>query len=152
MKKRGFGKKDFKKVHPAGNLGLQLKSVEDLMLKNNKIPFVNENLSLHEGLKIIKSKKLGLLIAVNKKKYTTGIFTDGDIKRAINNKIDLRKNLIKEFMTKKPISVEKDTLAVQALNLMNEKKITSLCVFKKGNIKKTIGIIHIHNILSANIN
>jgi len=152
MKKKGFGKKDFKKVHPAGNLGMQLKSVEDVMLKNNKIPFINENLTLHEGLKLINSKNLGLLIAVNNKKYTTGIFTDGDIKRAINNKVDLKRNLIKEFMTKKPISVEKDMLAAKALNLMNEKKITSLCVFKKGNIKKTIGIIHIHNILSANIN
>ena len=55
-------------------------------------------------------------------------------------------------MTKNPVSVEKDTLAVKALNIMNEKKITSLCVYKKGNMKKTIGIIHIHNILSSNIN
>ena len=55
-------------------------------------------------------------------------------------------------MTKNPVSVEKDTLAVKALSIMNEKKITSLCVYKKGNMKKTIGIIHIHNILSSNIN
>ena len=59
---------------------------------------------------------------------------------------------IKRFMTKNPIRVEKDTLAAKALNIMNEKKITSLCVYKKGNIKKTIGIIHIHNILSSDIN
>ena len=55
-------------------------------------------------------------------------------------------------MTKNPISIDKDTLAANALNIMNEKKITCLCVFKKGNRKKTIGIIHMHNILSADIN
>ena len=54
-------------------------------------------------------------------------------------------------MTRSPINIEKDTLAARALNLMNEKKITSLCVYKKGNKNKTIGIIHIHNILSSNI-
>ena len=54
-------------------------------------------------------------------------------------------------MTKNPVNIEKNTLAAKALNLMNEKKITCLCVFKKGNVKKTIGIIHIHNILSSNI-
>ena len=54
-------------------------------------------------------------------------------------------------MTKNPIKIEKDTLAVKALNIMNEKEITSLCVYKKGNFKKTIGILHIHNILSSNI-
>jgi arabinose-5-phosphate isomerase len=54
-------------------------------------------------------------------------------------------------MTKNPISIEKDTLAVKALNLMNEKKITSLCIYKKGNKNKTIGIIHVHDILNSNI-
>ena len=55
-------------------------------------------------------------------------------------------------MTKNPISVDKDTLAAKALSIMNEKKITCLCVFKKSNRKRTIGIIHMHNILSAGIN
>ena len=90
-------------------------------------------------------------IAINRKKITTGIFTDDDIKRVIKKKIDINKNNIKKLMTKNPIKVEKNTLAVKALNLMNENKITSLCVYKKGNSKKTIGIIHIHNILSADI-
>jgi arabinose-5-phosphate isomerase len=101
---------------------------------------------------VINLKKLGVLITTNKQKNTTGIFTDGDVKRAIQKKIDINNKKIKNYMTKNPVSVEKDTLAVKALNLMNEKKITSLCVYKKGNMKKTIGIIHIHNILSSNIN
>jgi len=75
-----------------------------------------------------------------------------DIKRSIQKNINIDKSKIKSFMTKNPISIEKDTLAAKALNIMNEKKITSLCIFDKGNKKKTIGILHIHNILGSNIN
>ena len=146
-----FSKLDFKKFHPAGTLGNKLKTVEDLMLTKKKIPFVNENDIIKNGLKIINQKKLGVLIARNKKLKTTGIFTDGDIKRTIQKNIDINKNKIKSFMTKNPISVEKNTLAAKALNIMNDKKITCLCVFDKNNHNKTIGIIHIHNILSSNI-
>ena len=146
-----FSKLDFKKFHPAGTLGNKLKTVEDLMLTKKKIPFVNENDIIKNGLKIINQKKLGVLIARNKKLKTTGIFTDGDIKRTIQKNIDIDKNKIKSFMTKNPISVEKNTLAAKALNIMNDNKITCLCVFDKKNHDKTIGIIHIHNILSSNI-
>ena len=147
-----FGKLDFKKFHPAGSLGNKLKTVEDLMLTKQKIPFISENDTIKNGLKIINSKKLGVLIARNKNLNTTGIFTDGDIKRTIQKNIDVNKNKIKFFMSRNPISIEKDTLAAKALSIMNDKKITCLCVYKKGNQKKTIGIIHIHNILSSNIN
>ena len=152
MNYKKFSKLDFKKFHPAGSLGKKLKTVEDLMLIENKIPFINENDTIKKGLKIINLKKLGVLIARNRKLNTTGIYTDGDIKRTIQKNIDINKNKIKFFMTKNPISIDKDTLAAKALNIMNEKKITCLCVFKKGNRKKTIGIIHMHNILSADIN
>ncbi len=152
MNYKKFGKLDFKEFHPAGSLGKKLKTVEDLMLIENKIPFINENDSIRKGLKVINIKKLGVLIARNKKLITTGIFTDGDIKRTIQKNVDINKNKIKSFMTKNPISIDKDTLAAKALNIMNEKKITCLCVFKKNNRKRTIGIIHMHNILSADIN
>ena len=152
MNYKKFGKLDFKKFHPAGSLGKKLKTVEDLMLTENKIPFINENDTIKKGLKIINLKKLGVLVARNKKLNTTGIFTDGDIKRTIQKNVDINKNKIKLFMTKDPISIDKDTLAAKALSIMNEKKITCLCVFKKSNRKRTIGIIHMHNILSADIN
>ena len=152
MNYKKFGKLDFKKFHPAGSLGKKLKTVEDLMLTKNKIPFINENDSIKKGLKIINLKKLGVLVARNKRLNTTGIFTDGDIKRKKKKNVDINKNKIKFFMTKDPVSIDKDTLAAKALSIMNEKKITCLCVFKKSNRKRTIGIIHMHNILSADIN
>ncbi len=151
MEYRKFGKLDFKKFHPSGNLGNRLKTVEDLMLTNNKIPFISENQNIKNSLKTLNQKNLGVLIVRNKRNQTTGIFTDGDMKRTIQKNINLEKNYLKSFMTKNPISIEKDTLVVTALNLMNEKQITSLCVHKKKDPKKTIGILHIHNILASNI-
>ena len=148
MYHKKFGKLDFKKFHPAGNLGKKLKTVEDIMLTKNKIPFIEENSSFKRALNLINIKKLGLVIVRNKKKETIGIFTDGDIKRSIQNRENLKNLKIKSFMTKNPVSVDKDILAVKAISIMNEMKITSLCVHSKINKKKTIGIIHIHNLIS----
>ncbi len=150
MNSRKFTKLDFKKFHPSGSLGAKLKTVEDLMLTGNKIPFVKENIFMEYALKILVKKKLGTLIVKNKKGFTSGILTDGDIKRS-SQKIDNLKTIkIKKIMKKNPISVDKETLAAEALSIMNLKKVTSLCVHDK-NKKKTIGIIHIHNILQSNI-
>ena len=110
-----------------------------------------KNQNIKNSLKTLNQKNLGVLIVRNQKNQTTGIFTDGDMKRTIQKNINLEKNYLKSFMTKNPISIEKDTLVVTALNLMNEKKITTLCVHKKKDPKKTIGTLHIHNILSSNI-
>ena len=151
MKIKNFNKLDFKKIHPAGNLGTQLKTVEEIMLTKNKIPFVNENLKMRKAIKILSDKKLGILIAQNKKKNTTGIITDGQIRRFNQKNIDLLNLTVKDIMTKNPISIEKDALAVKAIALMNSKKITSLSVFNKKNKLKTIGVLHIHNILKSNI-
>ena len=151
MNYRNFGKLDFKKFHPSGMLGTKLKTVEDLMFAKNKIPFINENELMKKGLRYIAIKKLGTLIVQNKKKNTVGILTDGDIKRANNKFNNISKLKIKNIMNKKPISVEKNTLAVEALSVMNAKKITSLCVHSKLNNKKTIGFLHIHKLLEANI-
>ena len=74
------------------------------------------------------------------------------MKRALQKNSNLKDIKIKQLMTKNPISIEKDALAVKALAIMNEKKITSLCVYRKPTKSKTIGIIHIHNVLNAEIN
>jgi len=151
MKEKKFTKLDFKKIHPAGSLGAQLKTVEDVMLTKNKIPFVNENTNMKEALEIITKKKLGILVAQNKKKITTGIITDGQIRRFNQKNSNLYALKVKNLMTKKPISIDKNALAVKALSLMNSNRITSLCVYERNNKKKTIGILHIHHILGSNI-
>ena len=150
MKKKRFNKNDFKKIHPAGSLGAKLKTVEDIMLTKDKIPFINERVKMKDGLKILTKKKLGVLIVQNNKKLTTGIITDGQIRRINQKKIDVNSTLAKDIMTKDPISINKGSLAVKALSLMNSKKITSLCVNDGKNKSKTIGILHIHNILQNN--
>tara|TARA_B100000575_G_scaffold256773_1_gene227321 strand:- start:814 stop:1782 length:969 start_codon:yes stop_codon:yes gene_type:complete len=151
MQYKKFDKLDFKRIHPAGNLGSQLKTVEDIMIVGDKIPFINENLKMQKALKVLSSKKLGFLVVQNKKKITKGIITDGQIRRFNEKNSDLKSLTANQIMTKNPISVEKDTLAAKALSLMNSKKITSLCIFNKKNKNKTIGVVHIHNILKNNI-
>ena len=151
MERKKFGKLDFKKFHPSGSLGTKLKTVEDLMLTGNNIPFVSENLKMKNALDVITKKKLGILVVRNKKKKTTGIITDGQVRRFSQKNSDLKNLTVKKVMTPNPITIEKDTLAAKALSLMNKKKITCLCVKSKKNKNNTIGILHIHNILSANI-
>ena len=151
MKQRKFNKKDFKKIHPAGSLGAQLKTVEDIMLKDKAIPFVGENLKMKNALKILSSKKLGFLLVRNKKKYTKGIITDGELRRFSQKNQNFHNISVKEIMTKNPIGIDKNELAAKALSIMNNKRITSLCVYEKKNKSKTIGVLHIHNILQSNI-
>ena len=151
MKQKKFNKLDFKKLHPAGALGAKLKTVEDIMLTGKKIPFVKEDLEMKKALKILSDKKLGVLIVQNKKKQTIGIITDGQIRRFNQKNPNLLTTKVSKVMTKNPISVEKNDLAAKALSIMNNKKITSLCVFDKKNKNITIGVLHVHTILQSNI-
>ena len=151
MKYKRFGKLDFKKIHPAGNLGAQLKTVEDIMLTGKNIPFVNETLKMKQAMDILSKKKLGVLIVQNKNKRTNGIITDGQIRRFSQKTNDLHSVKVSDIMTKNPIGIDRTALAAKALSLMNENKITSLCVYDKKDRYKTIGIVHIHNILQFNI-
>ena len=151
MQYKKFGKLDFKKLHPAGSLGAQLKTVEDIMITGDKIPFVNENLSVDKALKILSLKKLGFVVVRDKNRKTNGIITDGQIRRLNENNFNFHSLPVKKIMTKKPITIDKNELAAKALSIMNTKKITSLIVNKKKNSTTTIGIIHIHTILQSNI-
>ena len=151
MNYKKFGKLDFKKIHPAGNLGAQLKTVQDIMLTGNKIPFVKEDLKMKTAIKILSNKRLGILVVQNKLKKTSGIITDGEIRRFNEKKIYLPTMRVKDVMTKNPVSIDKNALAAKALSLMNSRKITSLCVYDKKDKFKTIGVLHIHNILDSDI-
>ena len=151
MRYKKFGKLDFKKFHPGGSLSIKLKTVEDLMITGRKIPFVKENINMKNALKKIQEKKFGALIVRNNFNKTTGILTDGDLKRLSSIKNNYKNLPIKNVMKKKPVSVDKNMLAAQALSIMNAKRITSLCVHQNNRESKTVGFIHIHTILNANI-
>ena len=149
MKKRKFGKLDFKKFHPSGNLGHKLKTAGDLMLIKSKIPFVYENEIMKKALKVLNKKKLGFVVVNNNQGLNSGIFTDGDLKRLIQKKRKIDNIKIKSFMIKNPYTVEENTLATDVLAQMNKKKITNVCVYKKNNKRKIIGVLHIHTLLKA---
>ncbi len=151
MQYKKFGKLDFKRLHPSGSLGSQLKTVEDIMITGNKIPFVNENMKMKKALKILNEKKLGTLIAKGKNNKITGIVTDGQIRRFSQKNQYFQSLIVKKIMTKKPVTIDKNELAAKALSLMNRKKITSLVVINKKKPLIAVGIIHVHTILQANI-
>ena len=121
------------------------------MISKNGIPFIDETKNMKTAINLITKKKLGILIAINKKKLTTGIITDGQLRRTNQQNKNILNLKVKDVMTRNPLSVNKDTLAAKSLSIMSENKITSLCVHKNKNKKRTIGILHIHHILNANI-
>lgn len=151
MRYKNFTKLDFKKIHPSGNLSIKLKTVSDLMISGKKLPIVSENMKMKKALSIIAKKGLGVLIIKKKNGNTTGIITDGDFKRIAQKYSNFENLDLKKIMKKNPITVNKDTLAASALSLMNTKKITSLCVHNGRKFKKTIGLVHMHDILKSNI-
>ena len=149
MKKKHFTKLDFKKYHPSGNLGKKLKTISEIMLTNQKIPFVNENEKMKSALKTLSHKKLGFIVLVDKNFTNTGIFTDGDLKRLLQKKKKIDNVKIKFFMTKKPFVVDKQLLVVDVLAQMNKRKITSACVYENNKRKKIIGVVHIHHLIES---
>ena len=117
------------------------------MLTKNKIPFVNENETIKNALVTLNQKKLGFIVIINNRGFNKGIFTDGDLKRSLQKKMNVEKKKIKSVMTKKPFLVEANSLITDIIIKMNRKKITSVCVYNKKNRNKIIGVIHIHHIL-----
>ncbi len=153
MNKMKFSKEKFKIFHSGGNIGQNLLLVKDIMLTGKKLPIINSNKTINEAIKIINTKKLGIVIVTRSGGYVKGIISDGDIRRAIKN---FNKNdKIEKIMSQNPIFVSSHTPASKALSIMNEKKITSLCVTSEKEInkknKKLKAIVHIHNLLNFGI-
>jgi len=151
LKARGFSKDDFARSHPAGQLGKKLTTlVQDLAVMNNKAPIVNETTSLKDTLMVVTEKKLGVTLVSSDKKIV-GIFTDGDLRRCLNNGIDLDKTLIKDVMTSNFKSIESNALAIDAAEIMEKNKIFSLVVNSSKNHGNSAGIITMHQLLEARI-
>ena len=152
MAQRNFSKEKFKIFHPGGNIGNSLLLAKDIMVTGSKMPVINYKKTFNEALKIMNQKKLGIIV-LTKNKFITGLLTDGDLRRELNQ-ISAKTNL-KNFINKTPMTVNENMPASKALSIMNEKKITSLLVvsdkdFNK-NKKVLKGIIHIHFLLQNGV-
>ena len=128
---RGFTSKDFAKSHPQGEIGKRLlKKSVDIMFKT-KMPVIDEMSKLTKAINVIGKYNYGVVIALNKDKKVTGIFTDGDLRRTLKKFGDVRNLILKNVMSKNPITVTTDILAAEALNIMEEREITCLIVKNK---------------------
>ncbi len=141
-----FNQENFGTLHPGGKLGSAFIKVKELMRKNSQIPLVEENLKMSEVLLEMTSKHLGCTGVVSSDKKLLGIITDGDLRRHLSN--NFLNSSASEIMTKNPITINKDLLAVEAVLLMNKKSITSLFVTEDN---QAVGILHLHDCLRAGI-
>ena len=151
LEARGFGKDDFAKSHPAGQLGKKLTTlVQDLAVMSEQAPMVDQAISLKDALMVVTEKKLGVTLVSNNKKVV-GIFTDGDLRRCLNNEVDLSKTPIKDVMTSNFKSIKSNALAIDAAEIMEKNKIFSLVVNSGTNKRDSIGLITMHQLLEAGV-
>lgn len=149
---RGFREEDFALFHPGGALGKRLLlRVEDLMHVGDAVPTVPAGTALKNALYVISSKKLGITGVVDEQGGLIGVFTDGDLRRKIEQGIEVLNLPICELMGGKPKRILRSNLAAKALQRMEEHKITSLFVFESDEEQKPIGIIHLHDLLKAGV-
>jgi arabinose-5-phosphate isomerase len=151
LEAKGFGKDDFARSHPAGQLGKKLTTlVQDIAIMGSNAPKVLETISLKEALMMVTEKKLGVTLISNGKEVV-GIFTDGDLRRCLNEGIDLDNTPIKDVMTASFKSIQSDALAMDAAEIMENNKIFSLVVIGGSDQKNTAGVITMHQLLEAGI-
>jgi arabinose-5-phosphate isomerase len=156
LERKGFKEEDFALRHPGGTLGRKLLlRVDDLMHRDVDVPLVGEETLMKEAILVITSKRLGVTGVTDQHGNLTGVITDGDLRRGLQAYGDgIFSKRADEIMTRKPKSIEKDALALQALTKMEENlpaPITSLFVVEKPGDTVPIGILHIHTLLKAGI-
>ena len=150
LQKRGFTAEDFALSHPGGTLGRRLLlRVGEIMHKDDAMPKVNFDALLKTALVEMTVKKLGMTTVVNQQNELLGVFTDGDVRRAFDSNADIHQTLIHQIMNKSPKVIFPDTLAAEALHIMETYKITSLIVTNE--LKNPVGVVHMHDILRAGV-
>jgi arabinose-5-phosphate isomerase len=148
LKMRGFTADDFAKYHPGGALGKQLYlKVDDLYPLNQK-PMVSSDATINKVILEISKKRLGATAVIDAKENLLGIITDGDLRRMLNNDIDIKKAKAKDVMTKNPVHAQSGELAVNVLTLMRKHNITQVPVLNK---KKYLGMVHVHDLLKEGL-
>lgn len=150
--RRGFKEEDFALFHPGGALGKRLLlRVEDMMHSGSAIPMVGEDVLLKEALFEITSKKLGITGVCDSQGFLVGVFTDGDLRRAIEEGLEALNCPIRDVMAVKPKRILRSNLAAKAMQKMEEYSITSLFVFESEEGRIPVGIIHLHDLLKAGV-
>ncbi len=146
---RGFTPEEFALSHPGGSLGRRLLlTIGDIMRTGDQIPSVVSQSSLSDALVEVTQKGLGMTAILNPAQELIGIFTDGDLRRTLDEQIDIHNTLIDDVMTKEFVCVEKNEKAAEAVDMMQEKKITALLV-KDEN--KLVGALNIHDLFKAGL-
>lgn len=150
LEARGFGEEDFAIAHPGGMLGRRLLlHVGDIMHTDKELPAVLEDILLSETLLIMTQMGLGSAAIIDKENCVLGIFTDGDLRRALDNNIDIHKTRVSKVMTRNCKSISKDCLAAEALAIMEDNRINALPVVNAEN--KLIGLLNMHDLLRARV-
>lgn len=149
LEKRGFTANDFAMSHPGGALGKKLLlSVPDIMVTDDEIPLVIEQQSIREALLVMSEKGLGMTGVINAEQNLVGVFTDGDLRRILDQRADIHETPISQVMTKKPKVITPDWLAFDALKFMKEKSINGLFVIENGI---PVGAFNMHSLLQAGV-
>ena len=150
LKSRGFTREDFARAHPAGSLGRRLLLyVSDIMHTGTAIPQVAEGASLREALLEMTGKGLGMTGVVDHQGRLVGIFTDGDLRRALNRGVDVYNAKITEVMTQNPKTTRADRLAAETVQLMRSLKINGLFVVDENN--RVLGALNMHDLFRAGV-
>ena len=147
---KGFDENDFARSHPGGKLGKRLLiKVADIMHTGENIPRVQFDMNLKQGLLEMSSKGLGMTTVVNEKNQLIGIFTDGDLRRALDNDLDVNRTQLTEVMTANCLTAGANQLAAEILEVMQSKRINSLPVVNENN--EVIGALNMHDLLNAGV-
>ncbi len=150
LEARGFTEEDFARSHPSGSLGRRLLlHVGDLMHSGDQIPRIQADKPLSEGLLEMNRKGLGMTTVFGENNHFEGVFTDGDLRRAIDDSLDLRTTLMRDVMTPRGHTIAPELLAAEAVRMMQTHKITSLLVIDESD--ELVGVLHIHDLLRAGV-
>lgn len=151
LEAKGFSEQDFAFSHPGGALGRKLLlKVSDIMHTGERIPKVTQGTPLSEGLMEISRKGLGLTAITDSDNNLCGLFTDGDLRRTFDAGLDIVSTKIDDLMTRDCKTITADVLAAEALNVMEQNKITGLLVTDNSH-KRLVGVIHMHDLLRAGV-
>jgi arabinose-5-phosphate isomerase len=150
LEERGFSTEDFALLHPAGALGRRLLRVEDVMHHGDEVPIVREDAPLKDTLVEMTSKRLGVTGVVDAAGDLVGVITDGDLRRAFEQDVDVRQLTARALMTKRPKTIAAGALAFEAVAVMERYPITSLFILADGS-RRPLGVIHLHDLLRAGV-